>query len=216
MNKLLQVRLKKSHQEKLTFLYKLYQVKTESDSDRFRELLDALYSEKVNPSSTPTLSTSQHLELELLSDWDCAFRAVVYRFDKFTKKQVPFVYCSAMNTRKILGTNVIDIAVCKKCHLRGASTNFVALPAPKKPLEKEKVEFLDRARKQRKCVDCGEDITGLAEWKSRCMSCWRKSQSPALQGERKPLAGSPMALRMKEAEAIRRANEKLNNKSKEE
>lgn len=209
MSKKLSVRLDKSHHEKLTSLYKLYRIESETDTDCFRELLDALYSEKFNPSSTPTLSTNQFPELELLDGWNCAYRAVVYRFDKFTKKQVPFVYCSAMNTRKFLGTNVIDIAVCKKCHDRGASTNFIAIPAPKKPIENEKAEYLERARKQRKCVDCGEDITDLAEWKTRCMSCWRKSQNPSWQSDTKPLQGSPMDLRLKEAARIKKANQKL-------
>ncbi len=213
MSKLIGVRLNKDHQEKLSFLYNLYQIESETDTERFRKLLDAIYSEKRNLSDTPTLSTTQHQELELLDGWDCVYRVLIYPHNKFSKKKEPKIFCLNPTTREILKTNELYIAICKKCHDTNGSINAPELPAPKKQdsLATEKEEFLKKARlKNRKCVDCGEDISTFDEWKTRCMSCWRKKQNPASQSETKPLRGSPMDLRKREADAIRRANERMN------
>jgi len=210
MSKIISVRLDKSRQEKLTFLYKLYQCDSEKDSDRFRELLDAVYSEKLNPSDTPTLSTNQHPDLELLDGWDCVYRVLIYPYNKISKKKEPMIFCLNPTTRGILKTNELYIPICKKCHDTKGSIKPPELPEPKKPLEKEKAAFLERSRKQRKCADCGCDISNLDDWKTLCYSCWKKKQNPAGQSETKPLGGSPADLRKREADAIRRVHERIN------
>jgi hypothetical protein len=212
MTKTISVRLDKSRQEKLTFLYKLYQVKSEKDSDRFRELLDKIYSEILEPSNTSTLSKTPHKELELLEGWDCANRAVVYRFDKHSKKKEPRVFCIRIDTRKILGTNVIDISVCKKCHDTVGSIKLLTPPEPKKPTPKPQSKT-----SKRQCIDCGSDISRLDEWKKRCLDCWRIEQVRKQKGnyDGKPLPGSPMAIRKQLAARTRSADEKLK-QSKEE
>ena len=210
MSKLLQVRLKKSRQEKLAFLYKLYRIEIETDADLFREMLDLIYSEKTEQSTTTTLSTTQHSELELLEGWDCSFRAIVSVWNKHTKKMEPKVDCGHATTRQIRGTTIMPISVCKKCHDRGGSTKLLSLPSPKKPEKPTSKPQPESVQKQRKCIDCGCDISKLEEWKSRCMLCWQKKQNPAWQGDGKPLKGSPEDLREREADAIRRADAKMN------
>lgn len=217
MTKKISVRLDELEDEKLLFLYNLYNIEKGDQSTRFRNLLHAIYAEKMNLSETPTHSTTENDLLEILEGWDCAYRAVVHRFDKFLKRQVPFVHCSAVNTRRILGSNLIDIAVCRKCHDRGADSVFIAIPAPKKTEKPEPISKPEPVKKPvRRCAECGADISRAESWKTLCYSCWHKRQNPAWQGQKQPLKGSPADLRKKEADAIRRANEKMNTKNENE
>ena len=199
------MRLDKRRHEKLVFLYNLYQIKSETDADRFRELLDSIYSEKLNPSDTPTLSTTQHQELELLDGWDCVYRVLIHPHNKFSKKKEPKIFCLNPTTREILKTNELYVEVCKKCHDTNGSINTPELPAPKKEdsIQQEKEEYLKRARsKARKCLTCGEDISKLDAWKTLCLSCWRKNQNSA-----STIDQTPKPLTEFEAERIKRQQE---------
>ena len=212
MSKKLSVRLNESQQEELTFLYKLYQIKNETDADRFRNLLHAIYSEK-----NEQLESEETLEA-LPS---CPMIPTLITLGKHKG----MVFCPNPKVVGLRKGNHVSLGVCLNCWIRqenareheGIPTSETTLapeydvkePEPKKSKPQS-------VQKQRKCIDCGCDISNLEDWKTLCLSCWQRKQNPAWQGEGKPLAGSPMALRMKEAEAIRRANAKLNTKSKEE
>jgi len=204
MSKLLGVRLNRSRQEKLIFLYKLYHIESKTETNRFRKLLDAIYSEKQNSSESPTLSTTQHPDLELLEGWDCVYRVLIYPHNRISKKKEPKIFCLNPTTREILRTNELYIPICRKCHDTNGSIRY-ELPEPKKPKKITSKTQPKPVPKQRRCVDCGADISYLSEeWKTRCPSCYWKSKSSVWQGEGKPLRGSPADLRKREADRFRR------------
>lgn len=215
MSKQLSVRLDKSRLEKLAFLYKLYRIKNETDTDCFREMLDKLYSEKTE-NQEQSESSRHEDQVQILEGWDCTFRFPVDRYHKQTREWLRKVLCFNPKTREIVKTNELDAEVCKRCYDTGGSANMPVLSEPKKTQKPRPTSKPQTVKKERKCVDCGCDISNLEDWKTLCLLCWKRKQNPAWQGEGKPLAGSPMALRMKEAEAIRRANERMNEKPKEE
>ncbi len=210
---MLSVELNEEQYQEILFLYKYFGIEPNPISTALRKLYHAIYSEKINPSDTPTLSTNHTSELELLEGWDCVYRVLIHPYHKISKKREPMIWCTHPKVREYFKTNEIYIEVCKNCHENGGSLNTLSLSAPKKQdsISKEKEEFLKKAQsKNRKCLTCGKDISKLEDWKTLCLSCWKKNQNPASQSETKPLRGSPMDLRKQEADAIRRANERMN------
>jgi hypothetical protein len=213
----LSVELSEEDYQEVVFLYKHFGIETTPISTALRKFFHSTYSLLTEEQKQSDSSRTEESQLELLDDWDCAYRALVPVWNKFKQRDEMKIHCSATDTRRILGTNIIHISICKKCHDRGASTNFIAIPAPKKVEKPQSASKPQSVQKQnlgnRKCLDCGCNISMLEDWKTRCASCYRKKQNPAWQGDAKPLAGSPLDLRMKEAEAIRRAHEEINEKN---
>ena len=210
MVKRITINLNKNDDEKLSFLYKHFQIPNEKESKRFRKLL-AYVVEGIRHGSQDVKSSRAKEEVRLLEGWDCPCRFPFSYYHKQSKQWLQKIRCSNPRVQEFLGTKILEPEVCKQCYDTGGSANLPALPEPKKQVSKPtpKPEQVKRF-----CIDCKiVDISKHPSHHTRCHSCYyikqRGIKTPDDPDYGKPLKGSPKWLRKREAARLRKLDARL-------
>jgi len=199
MVKRITINLNKNDDEKLSFLYKHFQIPNESETKRFRKLLVYVV-ERIRHASQDVKSSRQEEQVGLLEGWDCIFRFPIWRYHKPSKEWHRKVLCFNPKTREIVGTNEVDAEVCKRCNDLTGAARPPALLEPKKEVSKPTPK---PEQVQRLCEDCKIDISKQPSNHKLCKKCWLKkfigAKAPDDEDHGEGLPGSPMQIRKREA-----------------